>query len=146
MIYQGSAKYPVREIILHCAALRTGQFQGFSALRAFSEINRWHMQKGWSGIGYHGLVMPDGEWFACRAYSRVGAHCLERNRGSLGFLLIEQKEITGIYNFDWWFTQQQRETLRRVIRSIHGIERVSGHNDYAQKLCPGFKVQTDDWL
>lgn len=146
MIYQGKARYPVREAILHCAAINTRQFAHMNAFQVFSTVNQWHRERGFSGFGYHGLFMPDGEFYAGRPFTQIGAHCLERNRGSLGFLLIESKKITGITSFDDWFTQQQREAVCNKVQSIDGITRVSGHNHYAQRLCPGFKVRSSDWL
>jgi len=54
MILQGTARYPVREIILHCSATRP-EWMGNAPLSAKrAEIRRWHMQdRGWRKIGYH---------------------------------------------------------------------------------------------
>lgn len=146
MIYQGAARYPVKEVILHCAAIRTGQFDGMRPFAVFSTINRWHVERGFKGFGYHGLFMPDGTWVSGRNFATIGAHCVERNRGSIGLLLIESRKIDRMGQFEDWFTESQRRTVRKVIREIGGIERVTGHNDYAAKLCPGFKVESRDWL
>ncbi|MBW7921364.1 MAG: N-acetylmuramoyl-L-alanine amidase [Rubellimicrobium sp.] len=146
MIFQGNARYPVREVVLHCAAIRTGQFDGMSGFQVFSTINRWHVERGFTGFGYHGLFMPDGTWVSGRNFERIGAHCLERNRGSLGFLLIESRKVERVGQFWDWFTTAQWRALRAKIAEIDGIERVTGHNDYAEKLCPGFKVKQEDWL
>ena len=146
MIYQGVARYPVREVILHCAAIKTGQFSHMSAFQVFCTINQWHRERGFSGFGYHGLFMPDGLFYGGRPFEKIGAHCIERNRGSIGFVMIESKEITEIASFDAFFTERQRLAVCSKIADLHGIDRVSGHNDYAHKLCPGFKVQSRDWL
>jgi N-acetylmuramoyl-L-alanine amidase len=145
-IRQGSAGYPVHEVILHCAAIKTGFFDGKTAAYVRAEIDRWHKARGFSGIGYHGLFMPDGEFIQGRPYTQVGAHVLERNRGTIGFLMIESREITRMGDFGDWFTQEQRRAVRGRIRTLPGIKWVTGHNDYANKLCPGFKVQDGDWL
>jgi len=153
MIYQGNARYPVKEVILHCAAINTRQFAHMNAFQVFSTVNQWHRERGFAGFGYHGLFMPDGEFYAGRPFTQIGAHCIERNRGSLGFLLIESKKIycalgrtVEDYRFHDWFTGHQRAALMSKIAELDGIELVSGHNDYAQKLCPGFKVRSSDWL
>lgn len=146
MIFQGSNRYPVTEAVLHCAAINTGQFKGWSPYQIFLEINRWHKQRGFAGFGYHGLITPEGDFYMGRPYTVIGAHCIERNRGSVGFLLIESKKIDRIGTFDDWFTPAQRERLQWQLSVIPGLTRVSGHNDYAAKLCPGFKVKTADWL
>lgn len=161
MILQGKAKYPVRKVILHCAAINSGQFKGWTPFQVFSEINRWHKQRGFKSFGYHGLITPEGEFYKGRPYTEIGAHCIEANRGSLGFLLIESVKITELVRvgkpgdepltyrkprFDDWYTQAQAAKLRAVLKSLPGIQTVEGHNDYAPRLCPGFKVYTEDWL
>ncbi|MBY5970815.1 N-acetylmuramoyl-L-alanine amidase [Ferrimonas balearica] len=147
MIYQGKAGYPVREAILHCCAINTGQFKHMTPLQVFTTVNQWHMERGWrNGFGYHGLFMPDGTFFEGRPFKMIGAHCIERNRGSLGFLLIESTKIKRIGTFGDYFTEAQRLAVKAKLAEIPGLEKVSGHNDYAPKLCPGFKVQSSDWL
>ncbi|VDC31846.1 N-acetylmuramoyl-L-alanine amidase [Pseudogemmobacter humi] len=147
MIYQGKARAPVREAVIHCAAIKTGQFKGQRPFQVFSTINRWHHERGFTnGFGYHGLVMPDGSFYSGRPYSMIGAHVQGHNTGTLGFLLIESREITRIGEFEDWFTPVQRQTLRRELGYVSGLERVTGHNDHANRLCPGFKVKTSDWL
>ena len=146
MIYQGSARTPVREAILHCAAIRTGQFDGMRAFQVFATINRWHKERGFNSFGYHALIMPDGHIYSGRPFTKQGAHVLGHNRGTLGILLIEKQKIEEIREFSDYYTPNQRYALRDLLRSVHGIGKVSGHNDYAAKLCPGFKVQSEDWL
>lgn len=58
MILQGGE--PVREAVLHCAAIRTGQFNGMTPFQVFLTINKWHHERGFkNGFGYHGIFMPD---------------------------------------------------------------------------------------
>lgn len=147
MIFQGKARVPVREVVLHCAAIRTGQFAHMGPFQVFATVNRWHRERGFTnGFGYHGLFMPDGTWYSGRPFSMIGAHVLGHNIGTLGFLLIESRQVTHIAQFDDWFTAAQAQAVKAKLREIDGIEKVSGHNDYAPKLCPGFHVKTGDWL
>jgi N-acetylmuramoyl-L-alanine amidase len=146
MIFQGSKRVPVHEVILHCAAVPTAFFDGQRAVQVFSTINRWHKERGFAGFGYHALVMPDGACFPGRPYDKIGAHVIGHNTGTIGVLLIESRQIDRIGDFDDWFTDHQWIATRSLIRAIPGISKVSGHNDYAPKLCPGFKVRSNDWL
>lgn len=153
--------YPVTEAVLHCAAINTGQFDGWTAERVYWEIDAWHKARGFTCFGYHGLIMPDGTYRKGRSFDLRGAHVQHHNTGKLGFLLIERQKITELVRvgergslpftyrkpvFDDWFTQAQAARLRGLLRSVPGLTKVSGHNDYAPRLCPGFKVYTDDWL
>lgn len=160
MIYQGKARYPVEEVVMHCAAINTGQFNGLTPFQVWSTINRWHKQRGFvNGFGYHGLIMPSGHYVAGRPWSMIGSHVLDHNRGKLGFLLIEKRRIVVPSGFPggeeaWlaanrfldFYTPEQEATLRALIASVPNLRRVTGHNDYAPRLCPGFKVRSLDWL
>lgn len=147
MIYQGKTKAPVREVVLHCAAIRQGQFDHMTPFQVYATINRWHVERGFfNGFGYHGLFMPDGEYRMGRPFHEVGAHVQGRNTGTIGLLLIESATVTKVADFATYFTDAQGAALRALLASLRGINKVTGHNDYANKLCPGFKVKTEDWL
>jgi hypothetical protein len=146
MILQGKAKYPVQEAILHCAAINTGQFAHMGAFQVFATVNRWHMERGFRCFGYHGLFMPDGMFYSGRPAHEIGAHVIGHNAGTLGFLLIESKKIDRMGQFSDWFTDAQRSAVKGYLSRVQGLKKVSGHNDYAAKLCPGFKVKSEDWL
>jgi hypothetical protein len=147
MIYQGKARYPVDTAVIHCAAIPTGWAIGKTPFQVFAEINRWHRERGFvNGFGYHGLIMPDGSTYPGRPYSMIGAHVIEANRGTLGFLLIESRKVERIGEFDDWFNPPQRRALLNLLAQIPGLRNVRGHNDYAPRLCPGFKVDPADWL
>lgn len=160
MIRQGNAGYPVDEVMLHCAAIKTGQFAGMKPFAVWSTINRWHHERGFSkGFGYHGLFMPGGTFMKGRPWDMIGAGCKEKNRGVIHLLMIESTQIAlprlfkgdetvwlENQRFERWYTAEQGIAVRALIRSLPGIARVTGHNDYAPRLCPGFKVQSEDWL
>lgn len=144
MFYQGKARHPVREVVLHCAAINTGQFDGMPPLQVFTEINRWHVERGFkNGFGYHGLIMPSGTFYRGRPLESIGAHVMGHNAGTIGFLLIESRKITRVGQFADWFKKEQAETLCGLLDDLKrkGIERVTGHNDHANRLCPGFYVE-----
>lgn len=158
MIKQGKAGYPVYHVMLHCAGIKTGQFKGWLPVQVWSIINEWHVKRGWSGFGYHGLFMPDGLFRHGRPFDMIGAGAIGHNRGVIHLLMIESKEVGNLVtradgtktrvlgSFSDYFTEEQRASVKSLIRSLPGITRVSGHNDHAAKLCPGFKVQSSDWL
>lgn len=150
MIYQGKARYPVHEAILHTAATQGGWHVGKTIEEMTAEIRRWHKDgNGWSDIGYHRVFGPDGAIGVGRPLWRIGAHVMERNRGTIGICMIPVRTHRGIAQFEDYFTEAQRAAVRNYIaelRSLTEIKWVTGHNDYAPKECPGFKVKTEDWL
>jgi len=158
MIYQGKARYPVREVVLHTSATRGGWANGKTAADVVTEIRRWHTDpkpqgRGWSDIGYHRVIMPDGEVGIGRSLWTIGAHTVEANRGTVGICLIPVKTVPNVLvrgaTFDDYYTPAQRSALcnyLRELRALTPIERVTGHNDYAAKACPGFKVNGAEWL
>lgn len=152
VIRQGKAGHVVDEVMLHCAAIKTAQFQGMKPIQVWSIVNRWHHERGFkNGFGYHGLFMPDGFFMTGRPFGMIGAGCLpfegrNMNHGVIHLLMIEKREIRRMGEFGDYFSEFQRTAVRSLIRSLPGIRRVSGHNDYAPKLCPGFKVKSDEWL
>lgn len=149
MIYQGSARYPVNEVILHCGAFPGDWWKGKTAQEARDAVDKMHRERKptpFKKIGYHGLFMPDGSFAQGREFTEIGAHVVERNRGTIGLLMIESQTIKKMGRFEDFFTEMQRKAVRSLIRSLPGIKWVTGHNDYSTKLCPGFKVRDEDWL
>lgn len=148
-ILQGQKGYLVNEVILHCGALSDGVIKRFAKMTAEAiraEIEDWHLARGFNSFGYHGLFMPDGKFLAGRPVTQIGAHVAERNRGTLGYLMLECVPILKMGRFEDFFTEAQRKAVRAKIADLPGIRWVTGHNDYANRLCPGFKVRDEDWL
>jgi len=87
----------IKQIIIHCSASDFGS--------AFM-VDRWHKQNGWSGIGYHFVVLnglikkdlfipqTDGCIEIGRDVSIAGAHVLNYNSSSIGICLIGNKTFT----------------------------------------------------
>ena len=145
MIFQGRARYPVTEIILHCADTRPDWMDGHPLVEKVAEIRRWHVQqRGWRDIGYHWVIDRDGAVAPGRPETEIGAHVERHNRGTIGICLLGGYSAEGDDEFDRNFTPAQAAAARRLIREIKGratIQKVSGHNDYTAKACPGFRVR-----
>lgn len=149
MIYQGKARYPVHEAIIHTSATPGHWHEGKSVEEIVAEIRSWHKAKGWRDIGYHRVIAPNGDIGIGRSLYDIGAHVRERNRGTIGICLIPVKTHNGIKTFDTYFTEAQRTSLKQYLEdlgSLTDLKWVTGHNDYANKECPGFKVKTENWL
>ena len=144
MIYQGTARYPVTEIILHCADTRPEWMAGHPLVEKVAEIRRWHVQqRGWRDIGYHWVIDRDGAVAPGRSETEIGAHVEGHNRGTIGICLLGGYGAAADDPFESNFTTAQAAVARRLIEEIKGraaIRKVSGHNDYATKACPGFRA------
>lgn len=148
MIYQGSARHPVREIIVHCAATRPDWMQGRPLADKVAELRLWHTRdRGWRDIGYHWIIDRNGDVMPGRPETVVGAHVQGRNSGTIGICLIGGHGSSENDRFAQHFTPEQDGALRNLIEAIgrrSAITRVSGHNEFAAKACPGFNVPR--WL
>lgn len=146
---------PIHEIIIHC----TDTWPDWWATRATSikvaEVRRWHMTpppagRGWSDIGYHFLIDRDGTLAFGRPLQRVGSHVMGHNTGTIGISLFGGHGSSADDRFADHFTPAQRAELRALIadlrRQYPAITKLSGHNDYAAKACPGFRVRDADWI
>lgn len=134
----------VRDAIIHCAAVPTGWHVGLSAEAVVDIVRGWHKERGFSDIGYHYVIVPSGDYALGRDLELDGAHTFGYNRATLGIMLLETKRIDHVASFDSYYTTAQRLSLRRLL-DRHSIVNVFGHNDYASKLCPGFKVDPKEW-
>lgn len=139
----------VNEIIVHCTATRPDWWSGKSAEEKVREVRDWHVSgNGWSDVGYHWLIDRDGTIVAGRPEEKAGAHCRGQNSNSIGIALFGGHGSTKTDRFEDHFTPAQAKSLRRLLADIHGryptISKVSGHNEYANKACPGFQVKP--WL
>ena len=147
-LFQGSARHPIDEIIVHCSDTRPDWMAGQPLAAKVAEIRRWHVEeRKWRDIGYHYIIDRDGAQAMGRPESVIGAGVEGRNAGVIHIVLIGGHGCAATDPFDRNFTPAQDAALRRVIANISArtaIESVTGHNDWARKACPGFNVAT--WL
>lgn len=113
-------------------------------------IDKWHKEKGWSGIGYHAVILngkrksksqykpeDDGLIEMGRPIEKVGSHCKGWNSKSIGVCLIGKDH----------FTPSQYRSLRyfvQLMKERHGlsIDKWEPHNKYSKhKTCPNFDVK-----
>ena len=148
VIFQGSARYPVDEIVLHCSDTRPDWMQVNSFNERFRELRRWHMvDRHWSDIGYHWVIDRDGEILPGRAETTIGAGVMGHNAGVIHICMLGGHGSAETDRFRDHFTERQSRSVLSMIGNISGrtrITRISGHNEWAAKACPGFHVPT--WL
>lgn len=98
------------------------------------EIHKWHLQRGFEGIGYHFVILRNGMVENGRPIYWQGAHAQKVNNCSLGVCLIGRKQ----------FSQSQMVELRKLInllKTIYPNAEVKGHYEFDdKKTCPNFDV------
>ena len=128
----------INEIIIHCSASAQGRH--FTV----ADIDNWHRQRGFSGIGYHYVIYLDGSINDGRPIEKVGAHCLGHNANSIGICYIGGCATDGKTPLDTR-TEAQKASLVRLITELRRRfpnASVHGHNEFAAKACPSFNVKT----
>lgn len=129
----------INEIIVHCTATPEGK--NFKA----ADIDKWHKQKGWDGIGYHHVVDLDGTIEPGRPESKVGAHCLGHNQNSVGVVYVGGVASDGKTPKDTR-TPQQKAALVKLLTELkqrYPGATIHGHRDFAAKACPSFDATTE---
>ena len=119
------------KVVLHCSA---------SAFGNASLVAKWHMERGWSGIGYHYVILNG--WVAAGLFnsnfnghietgrpldhdpfiqrSEIGAHVLGHNTQSVGICLIGNSGQ---------FTDEQ---LNAALECVHMLEQQFGDIELVQ--------------
>ena len=124
------------KIIIHCAATKPSMDIGIE------EITKWHIQRGFSGCGYHYVIKRDGAIETGRAEEDIGAHAYGHNCDSMGLALVgglsEDGKSEANYTDEQW--SMLRELVEELIEKYPDVE-IIGHNDVSKKDCPCFNVK-----
>lgn len=129
----------ITKIIIHCSATPEGSDY------TVADIDRWHKQRGWKGIGYHYVVYRDGSVHTGRDVAVIGAHCTGQNANSIGICYIGGCAADGKTPKDTR-TPAQIKALRDLVGELkkkYPGARVHGHNEFAAKECPCFNVRKE---
>lgn len=119
----------ITRIVIHCSDSPHGRGDDAQA------IHRWHLERGWSGIGYHYVITESGEIQPGRPWYWPGAHVSGFNTGSVGVCLIGRQT----------FTKEQMTALKALLKTLNSQfpdAVVLGHRDLdPSKTCPNFDVR-----
>jgi N-acetylmuramoyl-L-alanine amidase len=124
---------PITKIIVHCAATPEGREV------SVAEIDRWHKERGFNGIGYHYVVGLDGTIHKGRDESLSGAHTTGHNKNSIGVCYVGgcDKKM----NPKDTRTPQQKASLLKLLKELkakYPKATIHGHREFAAKACPSF--------
>ena len=113
-------------IVLHHAAAKSCTTQ---------EVHKWHINRGWCGIGYHYFINRSGQIFRGRPEDTVGAHATGHNSKSIGVC------FEGDYTLQTMPIAQLEagKELVAYLKDKYKITKVVGHRDLMATSCPGVK-------
>jgi N-acetylmuramoyl-L-alanine amidase len=152
-----SPKRKINWIIIHQSASNHPEHDNIDT------IKQWHLDRGFSDVGYHYFIRKDGTIEKGRDESKKGAHVKDHNSSSLGICLSgegnteKEKQLIA--------KEKDPEKLKKMIKvhptedqlkalevllidicSRHDLEKkdILGHKDLAPTECPGFDLH--GWL
>ncbi len=127
-------KRNIKELIVHCSATPEGKDYSVDTIR------QWHLQRGFSDIGYHYVIYRDGSIHIGRDESIIGAHCTGHNTNSIGICYIGGCASDGKTPKDTR-TTEQKQSLVKLLKELkikYPQASIHGHRDFANKACPSF--------
>lgn len=129
----------ITEIIVHSTATP----KGMNATA--QDIDRWHRQRGFDCIGYHFVILRNGQIERGRSVELAGAHCKGHNSNTIGVAYVgginEDKQSA-----DTRTGAQQialHVLLRDLVKQYPTIRKISGHRDYCNTACPSFDASAE---
>ena len=118
------------KIIVHCSASDNHRYD-------FRLICKDHIRRGFTDIGYHFGIEPDGRIQILREIDRPGAHTKGYNSESIGICLMGLET----------FSVDQFKSLADVVAMLMAIYKIRPddiypHNEFNKdKTCPNFDLE-----
>jgi|GEM_PF-116162 N-acetylmuramoyl-L-alanine amidase len=104
------------------------------------DIEMWHQERGWIGVGYHYFIRKDGSIYKGRPDNAEGAQCYGYNDNSLGIC------YEGNYMVDDMPEVQKQSgiELNKYLMNLYKISRIEPHRALYNTSCPGDKFPFDE--
>lgn len=127
-------KRSIKELIVHCSATPEGKDYSVGTIR------QWHLQRGFSDIGYHYVIYRDGSIHIGRDESIIGAHCTGHNTNSIGVCYIGGCASNGKTPKDTRTTEQKQSLVKllKELKTKYPQASIHSHKDFSNKACPSF--------
>jgi len=122
----------IDKIILHCSASDNPKHDSIDVIR------KWHLERGFSDVGYHFFINKNGTIQEGRKISAIGAHCQGHNATSIGICLH------GINKF----SLAQEQALFNLVDVTLDVYNLTEKNIFchyqfnSNKTCPNFTIET----
>lgn len=124
----------VKRVFLHCTASDNGALQGPGLA---GEVDRWHKQNGWQGIGYHFIIDKGGQIMDARPLGLTPAAQLgPAGDGNIATIAI-------CTHGNWNFTAAGLQATYALCKAIDAAYKAAGrpvtfhgHREIDPKPCP----------
>ena len=129
----------INKIIIHCTATPEGRTV------TVADVDKWHREKGWNGIGYHYLIGLNGEIWKGRNESIIGAHTEGQNTNSIGIAYVGGMTKDMKSSKDTRTTEQKMSLLNLIkqLKIKYPTAKIYGHRDFSSKACPSFDAKNE---
>ena len=133
------SKRTITLLACHCSATPEGKDY------TTADIKKWHLQNGWSDIGYHYVIYRDGSIHLGRDVDKIGSHISGHNSNSIGICYIGGLDSSGKNPKDTRTDAQKKSfvELLAALKKLYPAAIIRGHRDYANKACPSFDAKKE---
>lgn len=135
------SKRRIKYIVIHCSATPEGRSHNAT------DIDRWHRQFGWSGIGYNYVIKLNGDIEAGRHVDLIPAQVRGFNRNAIGICYIGGVDAVWLKPKDTRTLAQKKSlvVLLKELRKLYPGARILGHRDFrgVRKACPSFNAKKE---
>lgn len=131
----------IKYLVLHCSATPEGRNH------TAKDIDLWHRQRGFDGIGYNYIIRLDGTVEEGRDVNKIPSHVKGYNKESIGICYIGGIDKNTLQPKDTR-TPAQKEALKKLLielKKMYPQAEILGHRDFPNvaKACPCFNAKIE---
>lgn len=131
----------IKYLVVHCSATPEGRNH------TAKDIDLWHRQRGFDGIGYNYIIRLDGTVEEGRDVNKIPSHVKGYNKESIGICYIGGIDKNTLQPKDTR-TPAQREALKKLLielKKMYPQAEILGHRDFPNvaKACPCFNAKIE---
>ena len=104
------------------------------------DVHKWHLNNGWSGIGYHIYITKTGEAYHGRPLDTIGSHAYGYNSESIGVC------FEGNFETETMPAVQKLKGIEVMaeLKAMYPKAKVVGHRNLMGTSCPGSNFPFDE--
>nr|DAX69131.1 MAG TPA: endodeoxyribonuclease I [Caudoviricetes sp.] len=131
----------IKYLVVHCSATPEGRNH------TAKDIDAWHRQRGFDGIGYNYVIRLDGTVEEGRDVNKIPSHVKGYNKESIGICYIGGIDKNTLQPKDTR-TPTQKEALKKLLvelKKLYPQAEILGHRDFPNvaKACPCFNAKIE---